>query len=134
MNNSLSGAVRIWQTIGAALLVCAVALGAYGAHGLSEKIDRDLLAAFMTGVHYHFFHTLGLLVVCALAASGSISKKALLVVCYFLFAGVILFSGSLYILAVTGVRWVGALTPIGGLSFMAAWITLGISSMRNKDP
>lgn len=107
---------------GAGLLALAVILGAFGAHALKSKIEPDLLQVYKTGVEYHFYHALGLLLVGIIALnmpSGLINWSALL-----LFAGIVLFSGSLYLLAITGIKWLGAITPLGGLSFIAGWILL----------
>ncbi len=100
-----------------------VALGAFGAHGLKEKISTDLLAVYQTGVLYQMFHTLVLLVVALLLVQqpqlGALRWSGWLFV-----AGIIIFSGSLYLLAITGVRVLGAITPIGGVAFLAGWLSL----------
>ena len=104
------------------LLALAVALGAFGAHGLKSQLSTDMLQTYKTGVDYHFYHALGLLLIGILAVSFPselIKWSAIL-----LTAGIILFSGSLYVLAVSGIKWLGAITPIGGLSFIAGWILL----------
>lgn len=104
------------------LLALAVALGAFGAHGLKSQLSSDMMQTYKTGVEYHFYHALGLLLIGILAVSfpsEMIKWSALL-----LTAGIILFSGSLYVLAVSGIKWLGAITPIGGLSFIAGWILL----------
>jgi uncharacterized membrane protein YgdD (TMEM256/DUF423 family) len=103
-------------------LALAVAIGAFGAHGLKSHISAELLLTYKTGVEYHFYHALGLLLVGILAISMPsvyIKWSAIL-----LSAGIILFSGSLYVLAITGIKWLGAITPLGGLSFIAGWILL----------
>lgn len=104
------------------LLALAVALGAFGAHGLKSQLSSDMMQTYKTGVEYHFYHALGLLLIGILAVSfpsEMIKWSAIL-----LMAGIILFSGSLYVLAVSGIKWLGAITPIGGLSFIAGWILL----------
>src|SRR6056297_416167 len=104
------------------LLALAVALGAFGAHGLKSQLSTDMLQTYKTGVDYHFYHALGLLLIGILAVSFPselIKWSAIL-----LTAGIILFSGSLYLLAVSGIKWLGAITPIGGLSFIAGWVLL----------
>lgn len=104
------------------LLALAVALGAFGAHGLKSQLSADMMQTYKTGVEYHFYHALGLLFIGILAVSFPselIKWSAIL-----LTTGIILFSGSLYVLAVTGIKWLGAVTPIGGLSFIAGWILL----------
>ena len=101
----------------------AVALGAFGAHGLKDRLAPDLMAVYQTAVQYHFYHTLVLLAVAMLllrypqqgilVASGSL-----------LVLGLLLFSGSLYALAWSGARWLGAITPLGGVAFLVAWLLL----------
>lgn len=108
-----------------ALLVLAVIIGAFGAHALKPKLTEELMQVYKTGVDYHFYHALGLLLVGILSLylpSAWLNWSALL-----LTLGIILFSGSLYVLALTGIRWIGAITPIGGLSFIAGWVILFIA-------
>jgi len=107
---------------GATLLVLAVVFGAFGAHALKAKLGNDLMQVYKTGVEYHFYHALGLLLVGILSfhmPSTFINWSA-----FCLTAGVVIFSGSLYLLAITGIKWLGAITPLGGLSFIAGWILL----------
>jgi uncharacterized membrane protein YgdD (TMEM256/DUF423 family) len=104
------------------LLALAVALGAFGAHGLKSQLSTDMLQTFKTGVDYHFYHALGLLLIGILAVSfpsDLIQWSAIL-----LTAGIVLFSGSLYALAISGIKWLGAITPLGGISFIAGWVLL----------
>lgn len=101
----------------------AVALGAFAAHALRNSMEPTLLATFQTGVQYQMTHAL------ALAAIGILSiqfpQNTLLKTSGFLFiVGILLFSGSLYALSLSGIRWLGAITPLGGLCFLAAWATL----------
>jgi len=104
------------------LLALAVALGAFGAHGLKSQLSTDMLQTYKTGVDYHFYHALGLLLIGILAVTfpSELMKWSAIL----LTAGIILFSGSLYVLAVSGIKWLGAITPIGGLSFIAGWVLL----------
>lgn len=109
-------------TAASILLALAVAIGAFGAHALESRLSTDLLQTYNTGVNYHFYHALGLLLVGVLSLqmpSKLLNWSALL-----LGLGILLFSGSLYMLAITGIRWIGAITPIGGVSFIAGWILL----------
>lgn len=104
------------------LLAMAVALGAFGAHGLKSHLSTDMMQTYKTGVDYHFYHAFGLLLIGILAVSfpsEMIKWSAILLI-----VGIILFSGSLYVLAVSGIKWLGAITPIGGLSFIAGWVLL----------
>ena len=110
------------------LLALAVAMGAFGAHALKEKLDAYSLAVYEKAAFYHFVHALGLLLVALLAAQISLEQKWTTIICSLLFAGVVVFSGSLYLLAITGVKWLGAITPIGGTMFIAAWLILAIKA------
>lgn len=113
---------RTLAAAGAALAFAAVALGAFGAHALRNRVPADLLVTFETGVRYHMYHALGLLA-CAWALdrwpSPQIGWAGWLFV-----AGIVLFSGSLYLFALTGARWWGAVTPLGGIAFLAGWLLL----------
>jgi uncharacterized membrane protein YgdD (TMEM256/DUF423 family) len=101
--------------IAAALCFLAVALGAFGAHGLRSTLEtHGMLEVWNKAVFYHFIHAIALLV---LALYGSINRGA----CLLLLVGIFLFSGSLYLLALTNLRWLGAITPLGGLCFLAGW-------------
>ena len=119
-----------WSAVGAAALGLAVMLGAFGAHGLRGKLDDYSMGIYERAVFYQFIHALGLLVVPLLARAGALKPPAANLVCALLLAGILIFSGSLYVLAVTGTRWLGAITPIGGLCFIAAWIALAIALAR----
>ena len=113
-----------WSSTGAVLLALAVMIGAFGAHALQDRLDAYSKGIYETGVMYHFFHALGLLVVSFLPRIGALSESRAAWVCGLLLAGVILFSGSLYGLALSGVRMLGAVTPLGGVAFIAAWLLL----------
>ena len=119
-----------WSAIGASGLGLAVMLGAFGAHVLRAKLDPYLMGIYDRAVFYHFIHALGLLVVPVLARLNALSQSAAALVCALLVAGIVLFSGSLYLLAVTGARWLGAITPLGGLCFIAAWLVLAVALAR----
>jgi len=107
------------------MLTLAVGIGAFGAHGLKSHLTAEMLATYKTGVEYHFYHALGLLFVGVLSVyMPSVHLKWSAI---FLTTGIILFSGSLYVLAITGIKWLGAITPLGGLSFIAGWIFLFVS-------
>jgi uncharacterized membrane protein YgdD (TMEM256/DUF423 family) len=119
-----------WTATGAIGLGLAVILGAFGAHGLRSRLDAYSMSVYERAVFYHFIHAMGLLVVSMLPRLGIVSLSASSWVCALLLTGVIIFSGSLYLLAVTGIRGLGAITPIGGLSFIAAWVLLAIALLR----
>ena len=107
----------------AIVLAAAVLLGAFGAHALRARLDPAALAVYQTAVQYHFWHGLGLLGVGALMLQWPTSRR-LGWVAGLLIAGLVLFCGSLYVLALSGATWLGMLTPIGGLAFIAAWLVL----------
>jgi uncharacterized membrane protein YgdD (TMEM256/DUF423 family) len=113
-----------WSAIGAIFLALAVGLGAFGAHALKDRLDAYSLGIWEKAVFYHFIHALGVLVVSMLPRTGTFPLNGASSVCWLLSAGVLIFSGSLYTLALTGVRSMGAITPIGGLCFIAAWLLL----------
>lgn len=110
---------------GAAMLAFAVAIGAFGAHGLKAHLSTEMLTIYKTGVEYHFYHALGLLLVGVLAVI--MPNVYLKWSAIFLATGILLFSGSLYVLAITGIKWLGAITPLGGLSFIAGWVLLFVA-------
>ena len=119
-----------WTATGAIGLALAVILGAFGAHGLRTRLDAYSMGVYERAVFYHFIHAMGLLVVSILPRLGIVSLIAGSWVCALLLTGVVIFSGSLYLLAVTGIRGLGAITPIGGLSFIAAWVLLAIALLQ----
>ena len=107
-------------------------IGAFGAHGLKGRLDDYSMGIYEKAVLYHFFHALGLLVVSILPRVGAISQLAGTWVCSLLFGGILLFSGSLYALALSGVKALGAVTPLGGLAFLAAWFMLAWQLLRGN--
>jgi uncharacterized membrane protein YgdD (TMEM256/DUF423 family) len=123
-----------WTAAGAWGLALAVTLGAFGAHGLRGRLDDYSMSVYDRAVFYHFVHALGILIVAALASAGVLPSKASAWVCRLLAIGVVLFSGSLYALALTGNRMLGAITPFGGVSFIAAWVVLAITAARPRPP
>lgn len=114
---------RVWIGLAAAYGFLAVALGAFGAHALKARLSAEMLAVWRTGVEYHFYHALALLLLGIIARQ---TPSPLLNASGYCFAlGVLLFSGSLYALALSEVRILGAVTPLGGLLFLAGWALLG---------
>ncbi|GIU13435.1 MULTISPECIES: DUF423 domain-containing protein [unclassified Shewanella] len=108
----------------------AVALGAFGAHGLKNVAPPELIAIFNLGVEYQFYHTFALIVV---AFSGHWIKSRLLDWAGYLFiAGIILFSGSLYLYALIGAKWTGPVTPMGGVCFLLGWLLIAVAVWRNR--
>jgi uncharacterized membrane protein YgdD (TMEM256/DUF423 family) len=122
-------AAKIFLLLGSLAMMIAVGLGAFGAHGLKDKLSADMLAVYRTGVDYHFYHALGLLALGMIAAhlpeSDLVKWSGALMA-----AGIVLFSGSLYLLALTGTRWLGAITPVGGAAWIVAWALLAAALLR----
>jgi uncharacterized membrane protein YgdD (TMEM256/DUF423 family) len=121
-----------WSAVGAFVLALAVIVGAFGAHALEGRLDAYAKGVYQTGVSYHFYHALGLLIVSFLPRIGALPASRAAWVCGLLLVGIVLFSGSLYVLAITGVRMLGAVTPFGGLSFIAAWLLLAYWLTQNN--
>jgi len=122
-----------WSAIGAGALALAVVLGAFGAHGLKGRVDDYALGIWERAVFYHFVHALGLLVIPLFPKTGMLSRGGANRVAVLLVIGILLFSGSLYVLVLSGVRMLGAITPFGGLAFIAAWLLLAFELWRTKS-
>lgn len=121
---------RVFFGLGALSAALAVALGAFAAHGLRSRVSPEALQAFETGARYHMYHALALL---AVAWAVSRWPSAWVSAAGWLFvAGTVLFSGSLYLLAVTGVRALGAITPLGGLAFILGWLALAWAACAGR--
>ena len=116
-----------WIALGAVNAAIAVAAGAFAAHGLRERLDARALEVFETGARYHMYHALAM--IAAGLVASSIARSAQTAAAIFQ-AGIVLFSGSLYALALTGVKGLGAVTPIGGLAFLVGWLWLAWSAWR----
>jgi uncharacterized membrane protein YgdD (TMEM256/DUF423 family) len=125
------GAARMnrYIVIGAVAAMLSVALGAFGAHTLEDRISAHDLDIFQTGVQYQMYHGLGILLIGALADRLP-SRRLAVWAARLLLIGIVLFSGSLYILALSGVGMLGAITPLGGVSFIAGWICLAFSASK----
>lgn len=123
---------RVWGIISAINGLLCVAFGAFGAHGLRSWASPELLGVWQTAVTYHFFHTLVLLV---MALSPFLSQNRWASVARWCFLlGILLFSGSLYAYVLTGMRWLGPVTPMGGVLFMVGWAGLAITFWRASSP
>ena len=112
------------------LLLLGVAMGAFGAHGLRGVLSNHSMTIYQTAVSYQMWHGLGLGIIAALSQHPPHSKL-LIWAGWLMFVGVLLFSGSLYVLSLTGIRWLGAITPSGGLAFLIAWGLVGVYAWRN---
>lgn len=125
----MSPIARLFLLLGGINAALVVMLGAFGAHGLKSKITVEMLAVYQTGVHYHLFHALGLLVV-GLVATQIADSIYLKWSGWLMIVGIVLFSGSLYLLSVGGPRWFGMITPIGGLAYIAAWVFFVVTIIK----
>jgi uncharacterized membrane protein YgdD (TMEM256/DUF423 family) len=119
---------RTLVAVGALSAMVAVAAGAFGAHGLRGRLTPALLEVFETGARYHMYHALGLLAAGWAAARWPGGAAVTAGWCFV--AGTLLFSGSLYLLALTGQRWLGAVTPLGGVAFIVGWLALAWAALR----
>lgn len=129
---------RRWASVGAVLGGLSVAFGAFAAHGLKARFAELSVADFQpreifdVGVRWHAVHALAVLLT-SFAAPRIITARASSAACWAFLVGVAVFSGSLYLLATTGVRWLGAVTPIGGVSFLVGWTILAVAAAKNGD-
>ena len=112
---------KVFLILGSVNAALVVLLGAFGAHALKARLSAEMLAVYQTGVHYHLFHALGLLAA-GLAAMQIPDSAYLRWSGWLMLAGIVLFSGSLYLLSVSGLRWLGMITPFGGVAFIVAWM------------
>lgn len=122
---------KTWLVLGSVGMFLAVAMGAFGAHALKKLLTPDLMAIYETAVHYHIYHAFGLIAIGLVAlhwpATALLHWAGVLMI-----VGLVLFSGSLYALGLSGIRWLGAITPIGGTAFLAAWLLLAVAVMRTE--
>ena len=129
MPTRVTSSAKLFIALGAVFGAIAVGFGAFGAHALRARLSVEMLAVYQTGVQYHFWHALGILavgVVCLQLPANAWLRAA----GWLLAAGIVLFSGSLYALSLSGERWLGAITPAGGLAFILGWLALGIGVLR----
>lgn len=121
---------RIFFALGSIFGGLAVALGAFGAHGLANILSPEHLITYETAVRYQMYHSIALLVVALALAHWPAAAKPLQTGGWLFVAGIILFSGSLYLLSVSGIRWLGAVTPLGGVAFVAGWLFMTLAAFR----
>ena len=114
--------------LGAVSAFLAVAAGAFGAHALRDAVPPDRLEVWETAARYQMYHALGLLVVAYLAAQKD--ARAARLAGWLFVGGTVLFSGSLYLLAVSGITWLGAVTPLGGVAFLVGWLALAWTAIK----
>ena len=121
---------KFYLVLGSINALLVVLIGAFGAHGLKAKLTVENMAIYHTAVQYHFYHAIGLILVGLIAwhipASPYLRWSAWLMI-----MGIILFSGSLYALSITNIRWLGAITPIGGTAFIFAWLVLTLGILKS---
>jgi uncharacterized membrane protein YgdD (TMEM256/DUF423 family) len=125
----MPGAAKLFVTLGALAAALGVLLGAFGAHALKTRLAPDMLAVYQTAVQYHLWHALGLLSI-GIVAFHLPTSVPLRVAGWLMLVGIALFSGSLYVLATTGTKWLGAITPFGGAAFIAAWLAFAWAVLR----
>lgn len=117
---------------GAFCAALAVIFGAFGAHGIEARLEPRMLSVYQTAVEYHTYHALGIILIGLIITTrpNSILTRWAAAI---MLAGIILFSGSLYLLSFSGMRWLGAITPFGGLAFIIAWLLVGIAWWRESE-
>jgi uncharacterized membrane protein YgdD (TMEM256/DUF423 family) len=123
---------RVFLTIGAVLAGLAVAAGAFASHALSGKLSARMLEIFETGAQYQMYHALALILVALLMAAREEIPTRLTAASICFLVGIALFSGSLYALSLTGIKWLGAITPLGGAAFLAGWGCLALAAWQFK--
>ncbi|MEL7833665.1 DUF423 domain-containing protein [Fodinibius sp. Rm-B-1B1-1] len=121
---------KLFLILGSIAMALATALGAFGAHGLKEVLTDEMLDIFETGVRYHFYHAIGLLLL-SFAVQFMPNSSLLQWSGWLMIGGILIFSGSLYLLSILGIRWLGAITPVGGLCFIISWILLAMAAWQN---
>lgn len=121
---------KMFFLLGSGLAGLSVALGAFGAHGLKRLVAADLLANWETAARYQMYHALALLAVAWALSHWPGQAKLLAAGGWFFMAGVVLFSGSLYLMVLSGMKWLGAITPLGGVAFVAGWLCLIVAVWR----
>jgi uncharacterized membrane protein YgdD (TMEM256/DUF423 family) len=121
---------KLFVTLGSIQAFLAVALGAFGAHILKSKLSSEMMQIFQTAVHYQMFHALGILIIAIIAERAS-RQVIWTISLWSMFVGICLFSGSLYVLSLTGIKMLGAMTPFGGLGFLLGWILVVVALWKS---
>ncbi len=117
---------KLFLILGSIIMALGVMFGAFGAHGLKNILSEEMMEIFSTGVQYHFYHAIGLLIV-GITAQYLPNSSLLYWSGILMVAGIIIFSGSLYLLSTMGLRWLGAITPVGGVCFILSWLLFTIA-------
>lgn len=123
--------MKNWIAIVAILMAIGIGLGAFGAHALKARLSAEYLLIYEKAVFYHFIHALAILLVVSLQANQLIDFTSANITCLIFLSAIIIFSGSLYALVITGMTWLGAITPIGGTAFILGWLYLGWRSLKS---
>ena len=123
---------KLFLILGSINAATAVSMGAFGAYFLKTKIPEEMLSVFQTAVQYHFYHSLGLMIIGVLTLYFK-PEKYFGIAGWMMFIGIILFSGSLYILSTTATRWVGIITPFGGIAFIVSWVFIAITVWKGSS-
>lgn len=123
---------RIFLAIASVLGGISVILGAFASHGLKDKLSERALAIWETGTKYQMYHALALVLVALLLNSLSTRSTSLVIAGYAFIVGILLFSGSLYALSLSGIKWLGAITPLGGVAFIIGWSCLAVAAWEFK--
>ena len=121
---------KFYLALGCINAMLVVIIGAFGAHGLKVRLSVENMAVFQTAVQYHFYHAVGLILIGLIALQMPISPY-LRWSAWLMLMGIVLFSGSLYALSITNIRWLGMITPFGGMAFTLAWLMLAIGIMKS---
>ena len=121
---------NVFIGLGALSAFISVAAGAFGAHALKQVLDTNMLAVYHTAVDYQFYHSIGLIVIGILHRKST--RRSHSIAAWTMLAGIVLFSGSLYVLSTSGIKWLGMITPIGGVCFLAAWLILALSYLSDS--
>jgi uncharacterized membrane protein YgdD (TMEM256/DUF423 family) len=123
--------MKILLSLAACSAMISVVLGAFAAHGLKSRLSENLLATFQTGVQYQMYHSLALILLVVLYRQ--MPQSLLIYSAAFMFTGIILFSGSLYMLALTQIKWFGPITPIGGACFIVGWALIIAAALKGAN-
>jgi len=120
--------MTFWIRTASGLMALAIILGSFGAHGLESRLTVEMMEVYHTAIFYHVIHSLACFIIAWLVSISS--QKLIPIAGYFFLAGIFLFSGSLYALSITGIKWLGMITPFGGVAFIAGWIFLAWRGIR----
>ena len=123
--------MKVILSLAACSAMISVVLGAFAAHGLKSKLSENLLTTFQTGVQYQMYHSLALILLVVLYRQ--MPQPLIMYSAGFMFAGIILFSGSLYMLALTQIKWFGPITPIGGVCFIIGWALIIAAALKGAN-